>query len=121
MAWTLLLWLTEQLYQIDFVKLSLVPLKSGAGALGGMILKRIWRRIRNNRMATNNSLSCMVPDCTGFKGNGMRGMCTKCYGKAKKKVEANETTWEELAEMGLCENQDDPFVQAFNKAKENKS
>lgn len=49
-----------------------------------------------------------------------RGLCLICYGKAKKKVEAGEVTWEELVEMGLCEGVADPFDEAFNNAMKGK-
>lgn len=114
MAWMLWSWILEQLYQLDVIKLAITGAKSGGTALGTYLLKRIWRWYK---MPCNES-KCMVPRCNGFKGTGMKGLCTRCYGKAKKKIEAGETTWDELGNMGLCEVQDDPFSQAFNKAKE---
>ena len=43
----------------------------------------------------------------------------KCYSSAKKRVDSGETNWDELADMGLCEQQDDAFTTAYkNKRRE---
>lgn len=115
MAWTL--WLLDQLQQIDLVKLSLVPIKSAGAALGGYLLKRIWRWYMTS---DNLGMKCILSrkGCNNFRGNGMRGLCSKCYKRANDKVKSGETTWDELVNMGLCEDINDPFTEAFNHAKE---
>lgn len=64
------------------------------------------------------SPSCFIKGCARPRtaNASMRGLCLVCYGKAKKKVEAGETTWDKLAEMGLCEKDKDPFDDAYARA-----
>lgn len=112
MAW--MLWIVDQLYQIDVIKLALMGVKSGGSALATYLLKRIWSKI----MRPKNENSCLIEGCSNFKSNGMKGLCSRCYREAKKRIDAGETTWDQLEGMGLCENPENPFSQAFNKAKE---
>lgn len=43
---------------------------------------------------------CMTPNC-GNKPKA-RGLCHVCYMMAHKLVTSETTTWEQLAELGLC-------------------
>lgn len=61
---------------------------------------------------------CMIQGCMRTKVR--RGLCLVCYSRANKKVEAGETTWAKLAEMGLCESDRDPFDDAYSRAMEGK-
>lgn len=56
---------------------------------------------------------CLLAGCV--RPQYMRGLCMTCYGKAKKKVEAKETTWEKLVKVGMCVS-DDPFDTAYEQA-----
>lgn len=57
---------------------------------------------------------CMIPNC----GEKMmwKGLCNRCYGQAKYYIERGETTWSQLAAMGLCVTNSVPFKNAFEKA-----
>lgn len=59
---------------------------------------------------------CKIKGC--YRRQSQRGLCLVCYSKAKKKVEAGETTWEKLVELGLCDDVDDPFGDAYKKTTE---
>lgn len=61
---------------------------------------------------------CLTPNCRALAANQatFRGLCLQCYGQAKKMVEAGETTWEQLEEMGLA-GAGSKFKQAFNNAR----
>lgn len=59
---------------------------------------------------------CFIKVCV--RPAAMRGLCLVCYGKAKKKVESGETTWEQLEHLGLCKQESNPFDDAYNRAME---
>ncbi len=61
---------------------------------------------------------CLIPGCQRLAAPGYgRGLCVRCYGRAKKLVEAGEYTWERLAEIGMAQDaEDDPFDRALRKA-----
>lgn len=59
---------------------------------------------------------CIVPNC-GKKGS-WKQLCPSCYGVAKKLIDKGETSWEELAEMGLAKIEEKPMIAAFRKKKE---
>lgn len=61
---------------------------------------------------------CMITGCFRAQAPGKRGLCLICYSRAKKKVEAGETTWETLVKLGLCNGTSDPFDDAYDKATE---
>lgn len=64
----------------------------------------------------NNRRQCLTPQCG--KVPTWKGLCTKCYGSAKKLVEKGATTWEQLAALGLAEGvADDRFTAAFKELK----
>lgn len=46
---------------------------------------------------------CLMPDCSNAPGADLKGLCTKCYPQAKKLVDKEETTWEQLAELGMVD------------------
>lgn len=61
---------------------------------------------------------CLTADCRSDKAAGLRGLCMKCYSRAKKLVAGGATTWEELAQLGMVESKDkDPFETEFLKRK----
>lgn len=62
--------------------------------------------------------TCMTPECGNPCAPALkRGLCMKCYIKAKKLVGSGTATWNELAEMKLClpDDYDDSFIKEFNK------
>lgn len=59
---------------------------------------------------------CLIEDCGRPQAPAKRGLCSLCFLRAKAKVDAKETTWERLAEMGLCESERDPFDTAYDRA-----
>lgn len=87
-------------------------LKAGWVTLVGYFLKAMWRAAMVDR--------CKIKGCGAAVASGRRGLCLKCYGKAKARVEAGQVTWEQLEEKGLCEPQRDPFDDAYMKAMEDK-
>lgn len=62
---------------------------------------------------------CLRDNCTASAANGKtyRGLCLKCYSSAKKLVDADKTSWEELEAMGLAEGKPDEFTTEFLKRK----
>lgn len=66
--------------------------------------------------------TCVIASCPNTAGaRDLKGLCIKCYAGAKKAVEAGTTTWEELAELGLCIiKPTGHFEVAFEKAKAQK-
>jgi hypothetical protein len=61
---------------------------------------------------------CMVSGCGRPQvASWKRGICGKCYHQAKKLIESNTTTWEELASMGLCLDEDKPLLVEFLRQK----
>lgn len=78
------------------------------------------KSMKGKVMTTGNDL-CMIKKCIRKAAIGdasYRGLCLVCYGKAKAKVSSGETTWERLAEMGLCKHESNPFDDAYTKAME---
>lgn len=64
-------------------------------------------------------LVCLTPACVMRPGAAMKGLCPRCYGKAKAMVAGGKTTWEQLVEMGLAEAPLDPFTLEFNRRSRN--
>lgn len=58
---------------------------------------------------------CMVPVCTNPLK--WKGICSSCYGSAIQLIKKKETTWEELASMGLCVLNEKPLTLAFRELK----
>lgn len=56
---------------------------------------------------------CLTPGCINRQNRN--GLCLKCYGQAKKLIEAGKTTWESLEEMGLAELGRSDFLKAFEE------
>ena len=61
---------------------------------------------------------CLTPSCNGPQSH--RGLCPRCWGKAKKAVEAGQTTLDDLVRFGLlksiAESSTDPFTAALQAA-----
>lgn len=66
-------------------------------------------------MIAADKQKCMVPDCN--EPARWKGICQKCYGQAKNLIDNGKTTWDELAEMGLCEVKSKKLLMAFIKKK----
>lgn len=60
----------------------------------------------------SEGLICIVPDCD--KPAKWKGLCPTCYGAAKKFIDAGETTWDQLVDMGLAIDRTAKFRAAFN-------
>ena len=58
---------------------------------------------------------CMTEGCDNPRE--WKGLCRSCHGVAKRFVDEEKTTWDELAEMGLCLAEGKPFKVAFLKKK----
>lgn len=86
--------------------------KAAVAFIAGWMVTKLWKVVMREIQ------QCMIPGCYGVASR--RGLCLKCYGKAKKKVDAGETTWEKLEEKELCKKSaSDPFDSAYEKAMEN--
>lgn len=64
---------------------------------------------------TETAIPCLIAKCD--KEARWKGLCSACYGQAKQLIDAGETTWEELAALGLAVVPDKPFVVAFKAAR----
>lgn len=64
------------------------------------------------------TVKCLISGCD--KEARWKGLCSACYGQAKQLIDATETTWEELAALGLAIIPDKPFVAAFKAARSKK-
>ena len=114
-------WILFDIIEIDVVKLAPTVLKSAAGAVGGGVAGLLFRKVKGWIMLVSER--CMVEGCGAAAAHEAvhRGLCLKCYSRAKKKVEAGETTWEELAALGMCRGEAvDPFDKQYQKAKQDK-
>ena len=129
MAWTLWETLLGMLTDLEPVKLVIAGVKAALGALGGYLLKRVWRLVMGGKDVDedrNDGLllgRCFIKTCLRLPSANPahRGLCLVCFSKAKKKVESGDTTWDKLAEMGLCKSGGvDPFDDAYSKAMEDK-
>lgn len=65
-------------------------------------------------LGSAGTLKCLIKACA--RPRAKRGLCLICYSQAKKKVEAGETTWDKLVELGLCESDRTPFDDAYDRA-----
>lgn len=100
-------WMLEYLMVLGPIKLA-APL---AKAAGGFLLKRLWV------MIVGEQSGCHTKGCMRPSAAKMHGLCMTCYGKAKKKVDSDEVTWERLTELGLCRSEAaDPFDDAYSRA-----
>ena len=61
------------------------------------------------------SKQCMTEGCG--KDQKWKGLCRSCYGQALRLIEEQQTTWDELATMGLVRIEDKPFKAAFLRKK----
>lgn len=80
-----------------------------AGFLTGLFLKKIQGVVMGETVKI-----CRINACA--RRSARRGMCLVCYSRAKAKIEAGETTWNKLVELGLCDSEGDPFDDAYNRA-----
>ena len=55
---------------------------------------------KTSKTTVIKSEQCLVPGCV--KPKSVRGMCNYCYQTAKRNIQRNNTTWEELMEAGLA-------------------
>lgn len=79
------------------------------------LISELWAtRYEERKWRMSEVRNCMIPHCARVAAR--RGLCLVCYGKAKAKVDAGETTWEALAQKGLCESYRDPFDSAYDRA-----
>lgn len=64
-------------------------------------------------MSSNKPVAgpCMTAECG--KPRQWKGLCRSCYAQALRIIDQQETTWEELQEMGLCDLDHKPFTAAF--------
>lgn len=85
------------------------------------LVSEIWRNGQPKTtwwmMPAIVSKKCMIEGCY-FGATGKRGLCPKCYGRAKKIVESGDSTWEKMVERGLCTEERDPFDDAYSRAME---
>ncbi len=54
---------------------------------------------------------CIIPACG--KEQRWKGLCSKCYGQAKRLIDDHKTTWETLNDLGLAVIPPSPFMSAF--------
>lgn len=90
--------------------------QSVVGFVVGFSLKEMWGWL----MSDTKRYTCIVPGCNQpAAAANYRGLCLRCYGTAKKKIDAGETTWDRLVELGLCEKKESsPFDDAYSRAME---
>lgn len=62
-----------------------------------------------------DKIPCMTPNCG--KERKWKGVCASCYGQAKRLIDEEKTTWEELEQMGLVLLDSKPFYAAFKQKK----
>lgn len=46
---------------------------------------------------------CLKEGCRNMQAAGLKGLCMKHYSQAKKMITNGETTWAELADLGMAE------------------
>lgn len=68
---------------------------------------------------------CLTDGCSNNEAPALeRGVCMKCYVRAKRMVESGVTTWLELSDLGMVlpnsKEGGDKFTEAFKRAKGHK-
>lgn len=63
------------------------------------------------------SSKCLTRGCNSNQAQQCRGLCMKCYSHAKNLVELQQTTWDELVEMGMAKPIPSLFEQEFLRRK----
>ncbi len=69
----------------------------------------------DNKDKVSIGKKCFTPDCG--EDAHWKCLCKSCYGQAKKLIDAEETTWEELCDLGLAMLPAQRFRQEFFKRK----
>lgn len=69
---------------------------------------------------------CLTPNCHYPQAPALgRGLCMRCYSKAKESVDAGSVTWDELVGLGMALSKEDggldPFTIELNKRLEGNS
>ncbi len=62
-------------------------------------------------MSQDITKACITPGCG--KPQKYKGICPSCYGVARKLIDANKTTWDQLCELGMVETEKKPFEVVF--------
>lgn len=84
--------------------------KAVAGTIAGLIVKKVCGKMMK---------PCCTKTCKGYVAPlaGRYGLCNACHKRAKAKVDSGATTWEKLAELGLCTGaESNPFDDAYSQA-----
>jgi hypothetical protein len=63
-------------------------------------------------------MKCLVPTCQKQAAQQTKGLCLKCYSEAKKKIEHGVTSWDELAELGLAQQEKSEFEKALEQRRD---
>ena len=71
---------------------------------------------RDNTDAVSKGKKCMSPECEAPAR--WKGLCPTCYAQARRLIEDEKTTWEELYDMRLVRLPGTKFLDAFKDAKE---
>lgn len=72
-------------------------------------------------MPSPRAIPCLTPKCGGIASASYKNLCMKCYINAKRLVDGGQTTWEELAALGLAQKELSPFEAEFLKRKSDAS
>lgn len=56
---------------------------------------------------------CITEGCA--KERKWKGLCSSCYGQARKIIDQYKVTWDDLEQMGMIIADDKPFVAAFKR------
>jgi hypothetical protein len=60
--------------------------------------------------------TCVTPNCN--KPAKWKGLCSACYGAAKKLIDDEQTSWDELIEMGMAIDKTSLFRNEFKRRKQ---
>lgn len=56
---------------------------------------------------------CITENCG--KARKWKGLCSSCYGCARRLIDEGKATWDSLQTLGLVLIDDKPFIAAFKK------
>ena len=71
---------------------------------------------KDNTDAVSKGKTCLSPECEAPAR--WKGICATCYAQARKLIEDEKTTWEDLYDMGLVRLPGTKFLDAFKAAKD---